>query len=95
VKRLSVLIGISCISITVFAVMRTILISVRGTSIFGGEALILVIPILVWLVFRNIDLTKEVIKDAELSKEVENASCIKVEDRGGAVQITDIHVIDK
>ena len=75
--------------------MRTILISVRGTATFGGEALILIIPLLVWLVFKNIDLTKEEMKDAELSKEAENASCIKVEDRGGAVQITDIHVIDK
>ena len=64
-KRLSILIGISCISITVFAVMRTIL------------------------------LTKEEMKDAELSKEAENASRIKVKDCGGAVQITDIHVIDK
>jgi len=94
-KRLSILIGISCISITVFAVMRTILISVRGTVTFGGEALILIIPLLVWLVFKNIDLTKEEMKDAELSKEAENASRIKVEDCGGAVQITDIHVIDK
>lgn len=94
-KRLSILIGISCISITVFAVMRTILISVRGTATFGGEALILIIPLLVWLVFKNIDLTKEEMKDAELSKEAENASHIKVKDCGGAVQITDIHVIDK
>ena len=94
-KRLSILIGISCISITVFAVMRTILISVRGTATFGGEALILIIPLLVWLVFKNIDLTKEEMKDVELSKEAENASRIKVKDFGGAVQITDIHVIDK
>ena len=29
------------------------------TATFGGEALILIIPLLVWLVFKNIDLTKE------------------------------------
>ena len=94
-KRLSILIGASCIAITAFAVMRTVLISVRGTSTFGGESLLLLIPLLVWLVFKNIDLTKEEMKDAELAKEAENASRIKVEDCGGAVQITDIHVIDK
>lgn len=93
-RRLRIFVGISCISITVFAVMRTILISARGTSTFGGEALILIIPLLVWFVFKNIDLTEEEIKDAELSKEAEKASRIKVEDCGGAIQITDIHVID-
>ena len=93
-RRLRIFVGISCISITVFAVMRTILISARGTSTFGGEALILIIPLLVWFVFKNIDLTKEEIKDAELSKEAEKASYIKVEDCGGAIQITDIHVIN-
>lgn len=93
-KRLSILIGASCIAITAFAVMRAILISVRGTSTFGGESLLLIIPLLVWLVFKNIDLTKEEMKDAELTKEAGSASRIKTEDCGSAIQITDIHVVD-
>ena len=93
-KRLSILIGASCIAITAFAVMRAILISVRGTSTFGGESLLLLIPLLVWLVFKNIDLTKEEMKDADLSREAENIGCIKCEDHNDAIQITDIRVID-
>ena len=89
-KRLSILIGASCIAITAFAVMRTVLISVRGTSTIGGESLLLIIPLLVWLVFKNIDLTKEEMKDAELAKEAENASRIKTEDCDGSIQIIDI-----
>jgi hypothetical protein len=46
------------------------------------------------LIFKNIDLTKKEIQEEKLSREAENASCIKVEDHGGAIQITDIHVIN-
>lgn len=93
-KRVSTLVGISCISVTAFAIMRTVLVSARGVSTFGGEALLLIIPLIAWLTFKNIDLTKKEIQEEKLSREAENASCIKVEDHDGAIQITDIHVIN-
>ena len=92
-KILSIMFTVIAITGIVFTFARATAIVERGSQAFGGEMLILLIPVIAWIIYCNVKTTKQEFKDYKLTDEAEGADYISNSDCGGSIQITDINEI--
>lgn len=86
-KKIGISIGIIAVVFVLCFIARNFAIAFRGTADFGGEALLLLIPLIVWIVYKNICLMKLEKEDYKLSIEVKQEKYIKYPDEDNSIQI--------
>lgn len=93
-KIVNIIILVSFITYFIFIAARAVAVFQRGNLALGGEMLLLLVPLVTWIIYRNILTTKEEIKDYKLTDESESLNYIKCPDNVGSIQIMSIDKIE-
>lgn len=93
-KKINVCLIIGIITVVLFVITRICAVAARGTTDFGGEAGIVFIPIIAWIVYQNILTTKEELRDYKISAEAEHESYIEISECNSTIQLSNIHVTE-
>lgn len=75
------------VTVPLFVLARLSGIAERGNQSMGAEMFLILIPVIVWLFIRNWKLTKDTLRDFDLSDEADITPIIRHKENGGSIQI--------